>query len=259
MGVNFNSGIFGKFFYLLNMSKTIKLTESDLVRIVQRVIQEQEEQTVETAFLNALGKMKYGDILNDKLDINDISEYLREFAKILVLELELVENQDYVPYDDSTGEGISDEDFDKGFEKVMNDFSERMMFHYPEIKESFEEMEKREADRVRKLRRDPEALGRYTREKEYYQNYSDSDSDEDEEITELEDSTASEMIFAAANETPMEDFEDMIDWMMDVMRQVEEQLDDIETIEYDGLHLRRTFGPKLEKMWTDRFGEESLY
>ena len=165
------------------MSKIIKLTESDLVRIVQRVIQEQEERTVETAFLNALEDMKSGNITNDELDINDISQYLDEFGTLLVLELTQVKDQDYVPYDDLTSRyELSDEDFNEGFEKVMNDFSERMMFYYPEIKESWEEAEKREANRIMKLRRDREALARHTQEKEYYQNYSDSDSDEDDEI-----------------------------------------------------------------------------
>ena len=78
------------------------------------------------------------------------------------------------------------------------------------------------------------------------------DADYDDEIVELDDEKAKEMIFDAAESIPMRDFPEMMDWMMVVISQVEEELG---TIRYDSLYLRQKFGPDLEQMWMDEIGD----
>ena len=80
--------------------------------------------------------------------------------------------------------------------------------------------------------------------------------DYDDEIVDLDDEKAKEMIFDAAASIPMRDFPEMMDWMMVVISQVEEELG---TIRYDSLYLRQKFGPDLEQMWMDEIGDTYNY
>jgi len=198
------------------MKKVIRLTESDLVRLIKKRI------------------FKVGDILNDNLDINDIAQVVIEFVVMFVLELDGVKDQDYVRYDDLKGDVITDEEFDTAYRKVMNDFGEYIINLYPEIKKSWDRFESQSSGDM---------------ETEYVPMDLE---DYDDEIVELDDEKAKEMIFDAAESIPMRDFPEMMDWMMVVISQVEEELG---TIRYDSLYLRQKFGPDLEQMWMDEIGD----
>ena len=220
------------------MKKVIRLNESDLVRLIKKRISEaKKERTIEWAFNNTLEKFKVGDILNDNLDINDIAQVVIEFVVMFVLELEGVKDQDYVRYDDLKGDVITDEEFDTAYRKVMNDFGEYIINLYPEIKKSWDRFESQSSGDM---------------ETEYVPMDLE---DYDDEIVELDDEKAKEMIFDAAESIPMRDFPEMMDWMMVVISQVEEELGEIGTIRYDSLYLRQKFGPDLEQMWMDEIGD----
>lgn len=63
--------------------KVLKLTESDLKRIVKRVIKEQEYNDETRALANSLWKL-YGDAVEEQLnpdDFQDEFEYMTEFVK----------------------------------------------------------------------------------------------------------------------------------------------------------------------------------
>lgn len=66
--------------------KVLKLTESDLKRIVKRVIKEQEYNDETRALANSLWKL-YGDAVEEQLnpdDFQDEFEYMTEFVKYLL-------------------------------------------------------------------------------------------------------------------------------------------------------------------------------
>jgi hypothetical protein len=66
--------------------KVLKLTESDLKRIVKRVIKEQEYNDETRALANSLWKL-YGDAVDEQLnpdDFQDEFEYMTEFIKYLL-------------------------------------------------------------------------------------------------------------------------------------------------------------------------------
>lgn len=66
--------------------KVLKLTESDLKRIVKRVIKEQEYNDETRALANSLWKL-YGDAVEEQLnpdDFQDEFKYMTEFVKYLL-------------------------------------------------------------------------------------------------------------------------------------------------------------------------------
>jgi len=223
------------------MKKIIKLTESDLVRIVKKVISEQgDTDTIEKAFNNVVDKIKSGDTSIGKINYDDIKEVVTQFVVELVLELSNIKNQDYVKYDRNV-EGLTDEEFDDAFKKVMRDFKERIISVYPEIIAHVDtENEKQRTDypyRRRMLNRpiqtmNPKPIGKT-----------------------IEDDEIKQMIFSAAELYPKEDYYEMIDWVSDVLIDVEGQLSQM-SIDDDIIDgIRQKFGPDLEQMWMDDIGD----
>ena len=224
------------------MKKIIKLTESDLVRIVKKVISEQEETSdIEKAFNNVVDKIKSGDTSIGKINYDDIKEFMTQFGVELVLELSNTKNQDYVRYTRNEDE-LSDEEFDEAFEKVMSDFKERIVFVYPEIISDIEaEKERQRTDyksRRRNFNRPKQSIK--TRQKEKGET--------------IEDNEIMEIISSVAEQYPKDNYQEMIDWVFDVIIDVESQLSQM-NIDQDIIDgVREKFGPDLEQMWMDEIG-----
>lgn len=200
------------------MKRIIKLTESDLVHIVKKIISEQTNtDDVEEAFNDALDTIKEGgDVTVNKIDYDNIQDVVTKFVVEFVLELTTKRNQNYVRYIEDD-EWLSDEEFDEAFEKVMSDFKEHIVSLYPEIKAHVDDKNKRQ-------RTDYKTRRRMFNKPNYTELQGD---DEDEEGITIEDDEIIQMIMNSESEIDQEDYDDVYDWMLVIFSDVESQLTDM--------------------------------